>query len=350
VRLLARRWRRPDKALLDYGEPAGYGPLREAIASYVRTARGVQCEADQVLVVSGSQQALDLVARILVSRGDTALIEDPGYPGARVALRAVGAALLRLPVDEGGADIEARRASPQTPRLVFVTPSHQYPLGVTMTLARRLALLEWACRSGAWILEDDYDSEFRYRGKPLPSLQGLDGTGRVIYMGTFSKTLFPALRLGFLILPPPLVELFRRARFAVDGHSPVTEQAALADFIAEGHFARHIRRMRTLYQERQAVLVERAQRDLAGLLDVQASEGGMHLMGWLPAGVADHAASRQAAVYGVDVKPLSLCSLGKVRRRGGLLLGYAPLSPSQIHDGVERLATALASLHKASAT
>jgi GntR family transcriptional regulator / MocR family aminotransferase len=341
TRLMARQWREPSYELLSYGDPAGYRPLREAIAAYVRTARAVRCDAEQVFIVSGSQQALDLTARLLIDPGDVALIEDPGYPGARVALSAAGAQIVPLPVDHDGADISRRAARTKDARLVFVTPSHQYPLGVTLSLRRRLALIEWASQRGAWIVEDDYDSEFRYRKKPLPSLQGLDAAGRVIYLGTFSKTLFPSLRLGFVVLPPELVEPFRRARTVVDGHSPVSEQAVLAEFIAGGHFARHIRRMRVLYEERQRVLVDAARRELGGLLDVKPLDGGMHLVGWLPEGADDVLVAEHAAEHGVHVVPLSRCAVGKSPRRG-LLLGYAALTPAQIREGVRKLAAVLA--------
>jgi len=338
ARLMSRHWRRPGYNLVGYGDPAGYKPLREAIASYLRGSRAVRCETEQVVIVSGSQQALDISARLLLDPGDTALLEDPGYPGARVALSAAGALLVRLPVDAEGADITAAVSSKA--HVAFVTPSHHFPLGVTMSITRRLALLEWAERNGAWVLEDDYDSEYRYRGKPLPSLQGLDPAGRVVYMGSFSKTMFPSLRLGFLVLPPELVEAFRRARSVIDGHSPMTEQAVLADFISEGHFARHIRRMRALYQERQSVLVEAARRELDGLLEIRPSDGGMHLVGWLPIGVDDVKASERALAHGVYTRPLSSCSVAKVRR-GGLLLGYAALTIPQIREGVSKLAQAL---------
>src|SRR5437016_3735325 len=338
--LLAKHWRRPGHGLLTHGDPAGFSPLREAIAEYLRTARAVQCEVDQVFVINGSQQGLDLAARLLVDSGDAALLEDPGYPGARAALEATGARLIRLPVDTQGANIHGIKEPVSNVRLIFVTPSHQFPLGVTMNVARRLALLDRANRSRAWILEDDYDSEYRYPGRPLPSLQGLDRTGRVIYMGSFSKTLFPSLRLGFLVLPRDLVESFRHARSITDGHSPITEQAVLADFIAEGHFARHIRRMRALYQERQLVLIEAIRQELSGLLEVQPSDGGMHVVGWLPKGVRDVVASQRAAACGVFVRPLSSCSIGKLTREG-LLLGYAALNRNQIREGVQKLAVAL---------
>ena len=340
ARLMARHWRRPGYNLVGYGDPAGYKLLREAIATYLRGSRAVRCETEQIVIVSGSQQALDISARLLLDPGDTALLEDPGYPGARVALLAAGASLLRLPVDAEGANIHAIPVSSRKAKVAFVTPSHHFPLGVTMSIARRLALLEWAERTGAWILEDDYDSEYRYRGKPLPSLQGLDPAARVVYMGSFSKTMFPSLRLGFIVLPEELVEAFRRARSVIDGHSPMTEQAVLADFISEGHFARHIRRMRALYEQRQSALVEAAGRELGGLLEVHPSDGGMHLVGWLPYGADDVRASEKALRQGVYVRPLSSCSVARVRR-GGLLLGYAALSVPQIREGVRKLADAL---------
>jgi len=338
--LAARRWRSGSRDLLTYGDPAGYRPLREAIADYVRTARAVRCETEQIVIVSGSQQAIDLLARLLLDSGDVVLVEDPGYLGARFAFRAAGACVIPLPVDDEGADINDVRHNRRRIRLAFVTPSHQYPLGVTMTLQRRLALLEWARQQDAFILEDDYDSDYRYRARPLPSLQGLDNARRVIYMGSFSKTILPSLRLGFLVLPGNLVAPFRRARAVLDGHSPTPYQAVLADFIVEGHFARHIRRMRSLYEERQSALVEAVHRDLNGLLEVSRSDGGMHLVGWLPPGISDRGASRVAETHDVYASPLSACAFGRLKR-GGLLLGFAAFSPRHIHEGVRRLAAAL---------
>jgi GntR family transcriptional regulator / MocR family aminotransferase len=293
-----------------------------------------------VIVVAGSQQALDLTARLLLDEGDAAWIEDPGYLGARGALLGAGASLVPVPVDGEGLDVQAGQARNPEARLIYVSPSHQYPYGVTMSLPRRLALLESASRAGAWVLEDDYDSEYRYAGRPLAALQGLDGEGRVIYLGTFSKVLFPALRLGYMVVPPDLVDGFVAARALVDRHSPTLDQAALADFIADGHFARHIRRMRALYAERQAILVEAATHGLAGVLDVSTAEAGMHLVGWLPPGVDDVEASRQAAAHGVEAPPLSLYSL-EPPRHGGLLLGYTAVGEKEIRDGVQRLAKAL---------
>jgi GntR family transcriptional regulator/MocR family aminotransferase len=343
TRLLARRWRRVPRQLLDYGDPAGYAPLREAIAAYLGEARAVRCEAAQVIVVTGAQQAVDLAARVLLDPGDTAWVEDPGYPGARGALVAAGIRLAPVPVDAEGLDVGRGARHAAGARLVYVTPSHQYPLGVTMSLHRRLALLEWASRSGAWILEDDYDSEYRYAGRPLAALQGLDAAGRVIYAGTFSKVLFPSLRLGYLIVPGELVDAFVAARALADRHSPSVTQAALADFIEGGHFARHIRRTRALYAERQAALVRAAGRALDGLLEVGPAEAGMHLMGWLPEGVDDRVAARAALGREIDAPPLSGYRARPARRgaRGGLMLGYAAYTPQEIEDACARLATAL---------
>jgi GntR family transcriptional regulator / MocR family aminotransferase len=343
ARLVARRWRRPQRSLLGYGDPAGYRPLRDAIAAYLGEARAVRCQAEQVIVVAGSQQALDLTARMLLDEGDAAWIEDPGYLGARGALLGAGAQLIPVPVDDEGLDVTSGASVSQQARLIYVTPSHQYPYGVTMSLRRRLALLEWASQTGAWVLEDDYDSEYRYAGRPLAALQGLDGEGRVIYLGTFSKVLFPALRLGYMVVPPDLVDAFAAARALVDCHSPALDQAALADFISAGHFARHIRRMRALYAERQALLVDAARHTLAGLLEVQSAEAGMHLVGWLPEGVDDVEASRRAAAFGVGTPPLSMYSLRPLRR-GGLLLGFTAVGDKEIRHGVQRLAEALHTL------
>jgi GntR family transcriptional regulator/MocR family aminotransferase len=343
TRLVARRWRRVPRQLLDYGDPAGYGPLREAIATYLGEARAVRCEASQVIVVTGAQQAVDLAARVLLDPGDTAWVEDPGYQGARGALVAAGIRLAPVPVDAEGLDVGRGARDAPGARLVYVTPSHQYPLGVTMSLQRRLALLEWASASGAWILEDDYDSEYRYAGRPLAALQGLDAAGRVIYAGTFSKVLFPALRLGYLVVPPDLVDAFVAARALADRHSPSVTQAALADFIDGGHFARHVRRTRALYAERQAALVGAARRALGGLLEVAPAEAGMHLMGWLPESVDDRAATRAALAHEVDAPPLSAYRARPARRgeRGGLMLGYAAYTPREIDEACGRLGAAL---------
>jgi GntR family transcriptional regulator / MocR family aminotransferase len=254
-----------------------------------------------------------------------------------------GARLAPIPIDGEGLNVAVGEEHSPEARLVYVTPSHQYPYGVTMSLPRRLSLLEWASQAGAWVVEDDYDSEYRYAGRPLAALQGLDSQGRVIYLGTFSKVLFPALRLGYMIVPPDLVDAFLAARALSDRHSPVLDQAALADFIGDGHFARHIRRMRALYAERQGLLVEAASVELAGLLEVQPAEAGMHLVGWLRKGMDDVEVSRRAAAHGVEVPPLSMYSVHALQR-GGILLGYTAVGEKEIREGVRRLARALDSL------
>lgn len=339
-RLAARYHRHPPRELLAYGDSAGYRPLREAIANYLNTSRAVRCSPEQVLVVSGAQQALELVALLLLETGDDVWLEEPGYTKARDVLIAAGVNIIPVPVDQEGLNVANGQALCPDARLAYVSPSHQYPLGVVMSLSRRLALLEWAHQAGAWILEDDYDSEYRYRGRPLSSLQGLDTREQVIYMGTFSKVLFPALRLGYLVVPSDLVDTFIAARALLDRHSPQIEQAILADFIAEGHFVRHIRRMRTLYEHRQQVLLEAARQELTGLLEVSPHEAGMHLVGWLPPEVDDRTVSRKAALKGVDAQALSVYSLCGTTRPG-LLLGYTCFTDDEIREGVRRLAQAL---------
>jgi GntR family transcriptional regulator/MocR family aminotransferase len=321
-RLLARQWRRVTATQLAYAEPHGYPPLRQAIAAYVQQARAVRCAPEQVIVVSGAQQAFDLAARLLLDPGDTVAVEDPGYRGMRAALAAAGAVPLPVPVDREGMDVAVLQAHLPAPRLVCVTPSHQFPLGVTLSAARRLALLEWARAHSAWIIEDDFDSEYRFRGRPLPSLQGMDDGGRVVYVGTFSKTLFPSLRLGYLIVPPALVDPFARARAVVDRHPSSLEQAVVAEFIAEGHYARHVRRMRGLYAERQAMLLQLLGGAVSGWLEGEAVDAGMHLVAWLRPGVDDVALAARALSAGIVVSPLAALSYVPPRR-GALLLGFA---------------------------
>ncbi len=342
-RIVARQARWTAGRALDYADPAGYRPLREAIAGHAGVSRGVCCSPEQVVVISGAQAGLDLVAKVLLDPGDAAWIEDPGYFGARGALVGSGARLVPVPVDEEGLDVEAGVRREPDARLAFVTPSHQFPLGTTMTLTRRLKLLEWAGRTGSWVVEDDYDSEYRYSGKPLSSLQGLDGSGRVIYLGTFSKVLFPALRLGYLIVPADLVDAFVSVLRLTGAGAPSLEQAALAVFIEEGHFARHVRRMRTLYAGRAQALAAAARRELGGVLEVKAPEAGMHAVGWLPEGEDDRAASRRAACRGVVTDPLSPNYLA-APRRSGLLLGFAAATEEDIREGTRRLAATLGSM------
>ncbi|WP_437968382.1 PLP-dependent aminotransferase family protein [Sorangium sp. So ce260] len=339
-RLMSRRWDRSWRALLPLHEPQGYAPLRRAIADYLVTARGVRCTPDQVVVVSGAQQAISLAAEVLLDPGDAVWVEDPGYTAARSALLAAGATPVPVPVDGEGLDVAAAGRLSASARLAVVTPSHQFPLGVTMSLGRRLALLDWARSSRGWVFEDDYDSEFRYAGRPLAALQGLSPDARVIYAGTFSKVLSPSLRLGYLVVPEALVDAFVAAKALADVSSPSLEQAILAEFMAEGHFARHVRRMRVLYERRQAALVAAAERELSGLLEVGPAPAGMHLLGWLPAGRADGAAAESAAASGVRCVALSELRV-RSAGRGALLLGYAAVPEDEIAEGVRRLRTAL---------
>ena len=340
TQLAGKRLRSLPRDLLGYGDPKGYRPLRDAIASYLGTARAVRCEPEQVVIVAGSQQAIYLAALVLLDQNDCAWIEDPGYLGARGALQIAGARLIPVPVDEQGLRVSAGVKLHQNARLVYVTPSNQYPLTVTMSLSRRLELLEWAQASGAWIIEDDYDSEFRYNSRPVASLQGLDRYGRVIYLGTFSKLLAPTLRIGYFVLPPELVDVFSAASSLITRHPPALEQIVLTDFIEQGHLARHIRRMRTIYMERQADFVEAARRELAGLLEITTPEAGTHLVGWLPRRIDDQIAVKKAAEQGVEARAFSNYCL-EVSARGGLVLGYGAFTKNQIRAGMQKLATAL---------
>ncbi len=337
TRLLARRARRSFSELSGDWNPAGYRPLREAIAAYLGLTRGTPCDADQVIITAGAQGAMDLAARVLLDPGDAAWIENPGYIGARGALLSAGARLIPVPVDAEGLDVAAGISREPQARLAVVTPSHQATLGVTMSLARRLALLAWAKQHRAWILEDDYDSEYRFAGRPLAALQGLDDAGRVLYIGTFSKVLFPTLRLGYLVAPPALVKALLAARSFIDLHIPVLEQAVVADFMNEGYFTRHVRQMRQLYAGRRAALVTALKQELDSVLEVQAPEAGMHLVGWLPPGIDGRMASRRAAAHGVQAPPVSAFCLEPLPR-GGLLLGYAAVNEREITEGVRRLA------------
>ena len=340
ARLVARHAHRLLPDTLKYQDVAGYAPLREAIAHHVIVARQVRCAPEQIIIVSGSQGGLDLAARVLLDPGDAAWIEDPGYLGGRNALLAAGARLVPVPVDRDGLRVEAGIERAPRAHVAYLTPSHQFPLGVTLSLSRRLALLDWARHAGAYILEDDYDSEYRFAGRPVASLQGLDDAERVIYVGTFSKVLFPALRLGYLIVPPGLIDAFVAMRRATDTHAPILEQVALTEFIASGQFERHIRRMRTLYAERRAALL--AESDPLPL-ELDAPEAGMHLVGWLPPGIDDRQAAERAAEHQVATLPLSKFALEPLARPG-LILGYSGVDLPEIRDGARRLADALVEL------
>ncbi|NOT48565.1 MAG: PLP-dependent aminotransferase family protein [Acidobacteria bacterium] len=320
-----------------YGDAAGFGPLRKAIAHHLRSSRGVRCEDEQVIVTAGTQQAVFLIANLLLARDDKVWLEDPCHLGTSDVMATVEAKVSHVPVDDEGFNIEKAKRDRRPARMVYVTPSRQFPLGMTMSLQRRLSLLEWANDNEAWVIEDDYDSEFRYSGRPLPALQGLDRADRVLYVGTFSKTVFPGLRIGCLVVPPDLIDVFIAARALNDLHAPITDQMVLADFIVEGHFEHHVRRMRTLYRGRQAVLVDQAAKHLGGFLDVGPSDAGMHLTGWLPKGVDDREVSTRVAEHGLRAAPVSRYTNRKLER-GGLLLGYTAFNEKQINAAVRKLA------------
>jgi GntR family transcriptional regulator/MocR family aminotransferase len=315
----------------------GYPPLQEAIGGYLAT-RGVKCEPQQIAVVSGVQEAIDLSSRLFLDPGDRVCMEDPGYPGAALAFAAFGAKISALPLDEEGMKIPGPR-QPQA-RLAYVTPGHQFPTGICMSLPRRLALLEWARAANAAILEDDYDSEFRYSGRPVPALQGLDRDGLVLFTGSFSKVLFPSLRIGYLVVPLDLVDTVAAIRSIGSRHAPLLEQAVLCDFLNQGHFGRHLRRMREIYAERSATLVTAARERLDGLLHLSDLEAGLQTAGWLGKGIDGEAAAQAAEKRGVEVTPLSRYTRGKVARQG-LQLGFAAVDWKEIRRGVRELAVAL---------
>jgi GntR family transcriptional regulator/MocR family aminotransferase len=339
ARLVTRHARRMSIEMMAYGDPAGYLPLRHAVADYLRTARGVVCDASQVLIVSGSQMALHLCARVLLKPEDTFCFEDPGYPGARAALSATGAKLQTVPVDAEGLRVQSLRSSPA--RAVYVTPSHQYPLGVSMNAARRLELLAWARRHQAWIIEDDYDSDYRYSSRPLGALQGMNGAAHVIYTGTFSKVLFPAMRIGFLVAPPSLVDRFIAQRLTLDLFPQTLDQLVLTDFLCEGHFSRHIRRMRAIYQSRRDTLVAEIEKHLGGVLSIVNADAGMHLTARLPAGFDDVEVVRLARSRGISAIALSTCYVANTRDPG-LILGFGGVPEAGIIRGVQVLAEVLA--------
>jgi GntR family transcriptional regulator/MocR family aminotransferase len=340
--LAVRRSRNVSRDLLGASVPGGYWPLREAIAAYLSAARSVRCLPEQVFVMSGVMETFDLVARLFLDPGDSMWIEEPGFPPAQGTFAGAGVNLVPVPVDEDGIDVAAGRRICPVARLAFVTPSHQYPLGMTMSLARRLALLDWAAQTAAWILEDDHDGEFRYGGRPLPSLQGLDQAGRVLYLGSFSKVLFPNLRIGYLVVPPALVDTLARVPILADLQPPTLDQAVLAEFISDGHFVRHIRRVRSMYAKRQAALIEAVNQELGGLLEIETRPSGMHLVGWFSGDVDERAVERAAAERGIDVTPFGNCCLASPPAgRRGLVLGHAGFSPDQIREAAGSLAAAI---------
>ena len=319
-------------------DPLGYFPLRRAVTDYLTSSRGVRCGPEQVAIVSGVQEALDVTGRLLLNPGDRVCVENPGYPGAVLVFQALGAKVSTARIDDQG--IRTDQLPAHDVRLIYVTPGHQFPLGTTMSLARRLQLLQWARKSGAVILEDDYDSEYRYSGRPIPALQGLDQSALVLYAGSFSKVLFPALRLGYVVIPPGLVHQFEAIQSLGVRHAPLLEQFVLTEFIAEGHFGRHLRRMRQIYAERLSVLMEESSAKLHGLLEISKIEAGLQTTGWLRNGLDAEDVARTAAKRGVDLTPLGRYTQGPALRKG-LQLGFAALELPEIRRGVRDLAITL---------
>lgn len=340
AKLIARHVRAETPEQLAYDDPAGLRSLRVAIAEHLRASRAVRCVADQVLIVPGSQAALRLAAATLLEPNDRVAVEEPGYFGAHRALRAAGAQLVPVPVDEEGLHVPTLQRRGTDIRAVYVTPSHQYPLGTTMSASRRFALLDWAARNEAWILEDDYDSEFRYISRPVGALQGMDARDRVIYIGTFSKALFPAVRVGYVVVPPALWSRLLQARFAFDVFTPTLYQRALTEFLQQGHFARHLRRMRSAYLERRDALLRGLAQHCGDQVRVHNSDAGLHVTVLIRKGVDDQELAVRLGRRGVAMLPLSTSYLGPTRRQG-LLLGFGCAPPQRLLEATRVLGEVL---------
>jgi GntR family transcriptional regulator/MocR family aminotransferase len=335
-RIAADRARNFRSWLKKEADGRGYRPLRDAIAEYLRTSRGVRCTAEQIVLVSGIQQALDLLARLLLKKSDPIWMEDPGYFGARIAFDNVGARMIAVPVNEEGLSVSAGMKICPDAKGAYVTPAHQFP----MSLERRMALLRWASRAGAFVIEDDYDSEYRFEGPPLPALQSLDNHSSVIFIGSFSKTLFPALRVGYVVLPAPLVDFFLGFRYRTDFRNSSFDQAVLCDFIVDGHLARHLRRMRNLYAERLATLMEGAKQHLGGLLEISHVRAGLYTIGYLKNEMTSRQAEKLAEAQGVEVLAVDRYTLRRPDPNA-LLLGFGGFDEPAIRQGLIRLAKAL---------
>ena len=344
-RLTDRRLGRASVSLLTYSDAQGYAPLREAIADHLADSRGVRCDASRIVVTNGSQEGIALCARLLTDPGDEVWIEDPGYFAARAALQACGAKLVPVPVDRDGLDVAIGVGRAPKARMAYVTPSHQNPTGATMSLPRRMALLQWAREADSWIIEDDNASEYRYRGRPLAALQGIDTNNRVIYAGSFSKVLFSSLRIGYVVVPADLVDTFVLGHQVNTRGNSSLQQAVLADFMTEGHFARHLRRMRTLYAGRLAALERSVAGHAGDVLQLEPTEGGLNQLVWLPPGVVDLDVSDAAAREGVVTMPLSH-STALPPARGGLVLGFAGVNEHEIDSGIVHIAAIVRELQR----
>lgn len=327
TRLAGRQLRQAGLEGLVYPDPQGYAPLRAAIATYLGISRGIACRAEQVFVCAGYRACLDLISHTLMQPGDPCWLEEPGYFMARNALLEAGAQLVPVPVDEQGLDVEQGIRRAPHARFAVVTPTHQSPLGVSLSLPRRLALLDWATRNDSWIIEDDYDSEYRYQGKPLPALKSLDQQGRVLYTGTFSKVLFPGLRLAYLVVPAEQSHAFARQADRLHNHCPQLLQATVSAFLNEGHFARHLNKMRNLYARRRQWLVEALQQAFGERLQINPQAGGMHVLAGMVEG-DDVEFTRRAKALGVSIEPLSQWYLGDATRQG-LVMGFTNVASAE---------------------
>jgi GntR family transcriptional regulator/MocR family aminotransferase len=336
-RLQSRLWKRASPDLLTYAPGGGYRPLRRALSDYLRVARSVKCTPDQIIITTGIHQSIDLAVRLLTDSGDRAWVEEPCYWGVRSVLQASGLTLVPVPVDEEGLNPSARdMAAP--PRIALVTPSHQYPLGMVMSLARRRALLEFARQHGVWIIEDDYDSEFRYRSRPLSSLQGLDDAGQVIYVGSLGKMMFPGLRMGYMVVPENLVDTFRTGVAELYREGQLMQQAVMTEFILDGHLTSHVRRMRGLYDERRQLLIDAIGAHFGKTLAVRGDEAGLHFVLELPGNASDRAITDDALASGVVTRPLTHYYMNQDDARRGLMLGYACVPHAEIAPAFAKLA------------
>ena len=337
TKIANKEYKEIGKHHLAYDDASGYAPLRESIASYLRSARGVKCESSQVLIINGAQQGFSLCSHILTNKGDEVLMEDPGYGGARAAFANYGARIKPVPVDEDGVDVKFLIKHHRKAKMIYITPAHQYPMGGTLSLNKRMDLLKWSAKCNTWIIEDDYDSELRYTGRPLAALQGLDQRDKVIYIGTFSKVLFPALRIAYMVLPTvEMANRFTSVKAVFDRQCPIMEQVIINTFMEEGHFVRHLRRMRLEYHERQKMLIRAVEKDLAGKLRVEEQAAGMHVIGWLPKNSNDREVSEMLLRNGIYANALSNYTM-KYSKGPGLLLGYTAFNKFRVRNYVQKM-------------
>ncbi len=340
--IVRRKWRTIASSNLSYGEPAGYFPLRESIADYLRSHRGVRCTPDQVILVNGTQQAFDIIARLCLDPGDEMLIENPGYTSARKVFTTYGATVVPMQVDEDGAMVDSAIAKYPQARMAYVTPSHQYPMGVTLPIERRMALIQWAGETGGLIIEDDYDSEYRYSQTPIPAMQGLDSSQRTIYVGSFSKVIFPALSLGYVIVPPSLIRAFENALPLISRPACEVDQIVLNAFMREGHFGRHLRRMRKTHALRRQTFIDEVEKRIPSRYTIRGSQAGLHCAAILNDNQSDVEAARQLEDIGIIARPLShyyLPGTPKSKKTNGLVFGFACSTPKQIVSAVKKMAS-----------